>query len=81
MCYHHVSGEERPRRLKPPRCQSNPPRRSRSRSYEERFPSLTFAQPESGVLEIIISNPRHLNAADAGMHRDLASVSGGSRHR
>jgi hypothetical protein len=42
--------------------------------YAERFPSLTFTQPEAGVLEIIISNPKHLNAADARMHRDLASV-------
>lgn len=42
--------------------------------YAERFPSLTFDQPEAGVLEIVISNPKHLNAADANMHRDLASV-------
>src|ERR1700738_648248 len=43
-------------------------------TYTERFPHLTFGQPEAGVLEIIISNPKHLNAADAHMHRDLASV-------
>jgi len=43
-------------------------------TYQERFRSLTFAQPEAGVLEIVISNPKHLNAADAHMHRDLASV-------
>ncbi|MDB6100775.1 MAG: Enoyl-CoA hydratase [Gammaproteobacteria bacterium] len=43
-------------------------------TYTERFPHLTFAQPEPGVLEIIISNPKHLNAADAHMHRDLALV-------
>lgn len=43
-------------------------------TYTERFAHLTFAQPEPGVLEIIISNPKHLNAADAHMHRDLASV-------
>ena len=43
-------------------------------TYTERFPHLTFAQPEAGVLEIVISNPRHLNAADAHMHRDLALV-------
>src|SRR5882757_6926894 len=43
-------------------------------TYQERFSSLRFAQPEAGVLEIIISNPKHLNAADAHMHRDLASV-------
>jgi enoyl-CoA hydratase len=43
-------------------------------SYLERFPSLVFAQPATGVLEIVISNPKHLNAADAHMHRDLAFV-------
>jgi enoyl-CoA hydratase len=43
-------------------------------TYRERFPSLTFTQPEAGVLEIVISNPKHLNAADASMHRDLAAV-------
>ena len=43
-------------------------------TYTERFPHLTFVQPGPGVLEIIISNPKHLNAADAHMHRDLASV-------
>lgn len=43
-------------------------------TYQARFPSLTFAQPEVGILEIIISNPKHLNAADADMHRDLALV-------
>src|SRR4030088_3302334 len=43
-------------------------------TYVERFPHLTFAQPEVGVLEIIISNPKRLNAADAHMHRDLAAV-------
>src|SRR3954467_12134168 len=42
--------------------------------YQERFASLAFSEPDAGVLEIIISNPRHLNAADAYMHRDLASV-------
>src|SRR5579864_6460307 len=42
--------------------------------YSERFPHLTFGQPGPGVLEIIISNPKHLNAADAHMHRDIASV-------
>jgi enoyl-CoA hydratase len=42
--------------------------------YQERFASLAFSEPDPGILEIIISNPRHLNAADANMHRDLASV-------
>lgn len=44
------------------------------RSYAERFPSLTYAQPEAGILEIVISNPKHMNAADAAMHRDLSLV-------
>ena len=42
--------------------------------YAERFPHLAFAQPAPGVLEIVISNPARLNAADAHMHRDLALV-------
>jgi enoyl-CoA hydratase len=43
-------------------------------TYQERFASLQFAQPEVGILEIVISNPKHLNAADASTHRDLALV-------
>jgi enoyl-CoA hydratase len=43
-------------------------------THQQRFPSLSFAQPEAGVLEIVISNPKHRNAADAAMHRDLALV-------
>jgi enoyl-CoA hydratase len=43
-------------------------------AYARDFPSLTFAQPGPGVLELIISNPQNLNAADANMHRQLASV-------
>src|SRR3569833_3930466 len=42
--------------------------------YQARYTSLTFLEPEAGILEIVISNPRHLNAADASMHRELASV-------
>jgi len=42
--------------------------------YARSFASLTFNEPVTGVLEIIISNPKRLNAADAPMHRDLASV-------
>jgi enoyl-CoA hydratase len=42
--------------------------------YRERFGSLEFAQPAVGILEIILSNPKRLNAADASMHRDLSSV-------
>jgi enoyl-CoA hydratase len=43
-------------------------------TYQERYASLTFLEAEAGILEIVISNPKHLNAADASMHRDLASV-------
>jgi enoyl-CoA hydratase len=43
-------------------------------TYCDRFGSLKFEEPEPGILEIIISNPKHLNAADARMHRDLAQV-------
>ena len=38
------------------------------------FPSLKFERPESGILRLIMSAPGKLNAADAGMHRDLATV-------
>jgi enoyl-CoA hydratase len=43
-------------------------------NYAARFASLTFMQPEPGILEIIISNPGRRNAASAGMHRDLAAI-------
>jgi enoyl-CoA hydratase len=43
-------------------------------NYQARYASLTFQETEPGILEIVISNPKHLNAADASMHRDLASV-------
>ncbi|HEY3786802.1 MAG TPA: enoyl-CoA hydratase/isomerase family protein [Steroidobacteraceae bacterium] len=43
-------------------------------SYRERFPSLQFARPASAILEIVLSNPVHLNSADAHMHRELAHV-------
>lgn len=43
-------------------------------TYQGRYPSLAFSEPAAGVLEIVISNPKHLNAADASMHRELASV-------
>jgi enoyl-CoA hydratase len=45
-----------------------------TRLYSDRFPSLQFLGPEPGLLEIVISNPKRLNAADADMHRDLAQV-------
>src|SRR5581483_10878689 len=43
-------------------------------AYSRDFASLGFSEPAAGVLEIVISNPKHLNAADANMHRDLATV-------
>src|ERR1700761_9620087 len=43
-------------------------------TYQAPHASLSFSEPEAGILEIVISNPRHLNAADAAMHRELASV-------
>jgi len=43
-------------------------------AYETQFPSLKFAQPDAGILEIVLSNPKALNSADAHMHRDLATV-------
>jgi enoyl-CoA hydratase len=43
-------------------------------NYKTRFASLIFTEPEAGILEIVISNPARLNAADANMHRDLAAV-------
>ena len=42
--------------------------------YRQRFAGLQFLQPGPGILEIVICNPQRLNAADARMHRDLASV-------
>jgi enoyl-CoA hydratase len=43
-------------------------------TYQSRFPSLQFLEPDRGILEIVISNPKRLNAADEQMHRDLATV-------
>ena len=38
------------------------------------FSSLKFQRPEPGILRLIMSAPGKLNAADADMHRDLATV-------
>jgi enoyl-CoA hydratase len=35
---------------------------------------LKFERPEAGILRVIMSTPGRLNAADADMHRDLATV-------
>ncbi len=42
--------------------------------YEERFPSLGFADLGEGILAITLAKPGRLNAADADMHRDLSRV-------
>src|SRR6202049_3072039 len=42
--------------------------------YMRDFPSLQFIAPESGMLEIVMSNQRRLNAATESMHRDLSLV-------
>src|SRR5476651_557088 len=42
--------------------------------YRSACPALQFEAPLPGVLEIIISNEPHLNAADAATHRDLAQI-------
>ncbi len=43
-------------------------------TYQARFSSLSFAEPKAGVLEVILEKPGKLNAADANMHTDLASI-------
>jgi enoyl-CoA hydratase len=42
--------------------------------YAERFPALSFASPEPGILDLVMSKPGKLNAADRRMHRQLADV-------
>ena len=42
--------------------------------YAQRFPSLTFAEPADGVLEIVLAGAGTLNAADRDMHAALAGV-------
>ena len=42
--------------------------------YETEFPSLQFERPEDGVLVVVLSAAGRLNALDAAMHADLASV-------
>ena len=43
-------------------------------TYRQNFPSLSFDQPEQGILRITLCAPGKLNAADAHMHKDLAYV-------
>lgn len=42
--------------------------------YSTDFPALSFANPQPGVLEVIMNQPGRLNAADRRMHRQLADV-------
>jgi enoyl-CoA hydratase len=42
--------------------------------YARDCPSLQFLAPEAGILELVISNERQVNAATESMHRDLAQV-------
>jgi len=42
--------------------------------YSREFPSLQFHAPETGILEIVISNPGRMNSATEAMHSDLALV-------
>lgn len=42
--------------------------------YSQTYPALSFATPHEGMLELIMSKPGRLNAADRSMHRQLADV-------
>ena len=42
--------------------------------YSREFSSLRFHAPETGILEIVISNPGRMNSATEAMHSDLALV-------
>ena len=42
--------------------------------YSNEFSSLQFHAPETGILEIVISNPGRMNSATEAMHSDLALV-------
>ncbi|RIH86254.1 putative enoyl-CoA hydratase echA12 [Meiothermus luteus] len=42
--------------------------------WQANYHRLRFAQPSEGVLEVVLSNPGRLNAADRAMHRELAYV-------
>ena len=43
-------------------------------SRYDAFPNLVVEGPENGILTLIMLKPGRLNAADAGMHRDLAEI-------
>ncbi len=42
--------------------------------WQQHYQRLKFTQGGEGVLEVILSNPGRLNAADSQMHRELAYV-------
>lgn len=42
--------------------------------YAARFPALRFSSTADGILELVMSVPGRLNAADRSMHRQLADV-------
>jgi len=42
--------------------------------HRTQFPALEFACATPGVLELIMSKPGRLNAADRDMHRELSLV-------
>jgi enoyl-CoA hydratase len=42
--------------------------------YRSAFPALSFENPAAGILEVIMTRPGRLNAADRSMHRQLAEV-------
>jgi len=42
--------------------------------WQQHYQRLKFSQPSEGVLEVVLSNPGRLNAADSQMHRELAYV-------
>jgi enoyl-CoA hydratase len=42
--------------------------------YRTDFPALSFESAAPGILELVISKPGRLNAADRSMHRQLADI-------
>ncbi len=42
--------------------------------YADQFPALSFESSVPGILEVVMSRPGRLNAADRRMHRQLADV-------
>lgn len=42
--------------------------------YADEFPALSFESSAPGILEVVMSRPGKLNAADRSMHRQLADI-------